>query len=221
MIFFMHVPKSGGTTIKKLLEDLAKKRGGKYYDYSLFKPQSHLERIRDNLSDNDVVAGHFPYGLDKYLGVKGDWATILRNPIDRFKSRINQVCTQRMRFRHFRIARQIMHEEGIKSFVNSRGFRIFIAKNNLTAYLNGKEFLYHPIDSYRDVALDNLMNFQHVILLDDLKTGVDEMFDSYEVDTPNTIPHCNKASYRVKFDFDVAEVVEADLEVYNRYLETL
>ncbi|MEZ4608152.1 MAG: sulfotransferase family 2 domain-containing protein [Deinococcales bacterium] len=85
-LFFLHIPKTAGTSLRKLVDH--------YYPY----PQGvHLyERINDadpafyeELKKARSFYGHFAYGLHNRIGIKGSYITFLREPSERVISYYN------------------------------------------------------------------------------------------------------------------------------------
>lgn len=87
----LHIPKTAGSSFKAILEKV-------YGDRYLEIPNTHsalnawIEHIKkENLQNIDFVYGHMPYGVHKYFpeGIKCNYITFLRNPIERLMSMFN------------------------------------------------------------------------------------------------------------------------------------
>ncbi len=82
-LFFVHIPKTGGATFRKILGRLYASKKifwvNLIQDRETFKTLSGREK-----SLLDAVAGHFPYGLHEQLPHRGHrYITFLRDPVER------------------------------------------------------------------------------------------------------------------------------------------
>lgn len=92
-LIFLHIPKTGGTTFRVLLE----KEYGLASDKNWEKGVCHLYATHGNFNIWDlaykckavkpeVLVGHFTYGIHRIFDGLCDYVTILRNPVDRIVS---------------------------------------------------------------------------------------------------------------------------------------
>ncbi|MAG24881.1 hypothetical protein CMI47_04805 [Candidatus Pacearchaeota archaeon] len=73
MVIFLHIQKTAGSSVNKILE---KQKKYKYW-----------YKYRSDNSTPDMISGHIPYGIHKEFGVKKfSYFTFLREPIDRWIS---------------------------------------------------------------------------------------------------------------------------------------
>ena len=88
-LFFMHIPKTAGTSMRLLLEKVFNEKQ-RVYLYGGEPPGITLEAFRE--LPNDVkerirlVYGHFRFGVHEWLPQKARYITMLRDPVDRVAS---------------------------------------------------------------------------------------------------------------------------------------
>jgi len=79
VIIFIHVPKTGGSSLTTILN----------YEYGdNFSRVENKKSLKDAMAQSDIecIAGHFNYGWHKLIKGECKYITILRNPIDRIIS---------------------------------------------------------------------------------------------------------------------------------------
>jgi hypothetical protein len=109
VLCFLHIPKCGGTTIRKSIDNTIDKNDPRktvycYQDgYQLGRPSDinlSKESFKDKLSGTspskfNAIIGHYTYQLlSEYLGTNDTYKTLFsltRNPIDRLVSHINHI----------------------------------------------------------------------------------------------------------------------------------
>ena len=93
MLHFLHIPKTGGSTIFTSLKRIyGEKRiinlNNEDVDYE-FKNELFNQKIEDEINlkqDAELVFGHFRFGLHKYLDKAPQYIAFFRNPIDQYLS---------------------------------------------------------------------------------------------------------------------------------------
>jgi len=77
LVLFIHVFRTGGSSIGKVLGDTLGIRYARIHTEQIVKDAGHHQRPKD------VVMGHFPYGIHHFIGRPCVYVTMLRDPVDR------------------------------------------------------------------------------------------------------------------------------------------
>jgi len=84
IVFFLHIPKTAGTTLISILDS--------FFDYDTIYPEQLWHNLLKNrptdFSRFRLIRGHFGYGLCRLLPKKPVFMTMLRDPVDRHISGI-------------------------------------------------------------------------------------------------------------------------------------
>jgi len=81
MIYHLHIPRCGGTTLRRLIRE--------YAPSAMFTVSHHLNRKAEDaefVEDTLIVSGHYVYGYHEITRIPGRYVTILRDPIERYVS---------------------------------------------------------------------------------------------------------------------------------------
>ena len=86
--FFLHMPKTGGTSIRMLLENQSDKISMlKLYDVpGYIRPDEFSNFSSNSLAMYDVIFGHFKYGLHQMYNTDYKYISVIRNPFEFIRS---------------------------------------------------------------------------------------------------------------------------------------
>ncbi len=124
MLIFQHVPKTGGISLAEFLKSKYEREN--YYEIDrdpTLAPGISLNQFialpRAKRDRFDLILGHFPYGLHKFLSRPCVYVTLLRNPLERLLSTYYQLLRDHTRSHEF-IARNYAVEEYLQDLNTMR-----------------------------------------------------------------------------------------------------
>lgn len=106
MNLFLHIPKSAGSTLRYIIKEKYKGNFGVVnWHWTLWKNKDYLKQNFDfsKLSENQIVYGHFNYGLHEFLNQEVQYFTILRDPFKRVQSGYFHILRDAHSAYHFKI----------------------------------------------------------------------------------------------------------------------
>lgn len=86
MIFHLHIPKTGGSTLVHMLYRLY---GTRYYrtPNRIMSRQNLIRKMRNEVNGLDCISGHYPYGIHNLWNLTDvTYITFVRDPVDRLLS---------------------------------------------------------------------------------------------------------------------------------------
>lgn len=108
-LIFLHVPKTGGTTLQSILRE--RYPGDRIYTTNGEDVWESLQALRDlpdeRKANLDVVMGHMAYGVHEWLPGDATYVTLLRDPVDRVVSHYHYAKANESHYLYDRI-----HAEG-------------------------------------------------------------------------------------------------------------
>lgn len=139
MIFYMHLPKTAGTTIQNLVMRQYKKEDILYF----YNQESILKGF-----DSDAlkaVMGHFRYGFHKYTSKPFTYVTFMRDPIDQAVSHYYHYYDNKS----IKKVQQMTIEEFAESKYNY---------NFQTRFISGENRIKEDPEKYLEIAKQNISN---------------------------------------------------------------
>jgi len=100
MLYFIHIPKCGGTSVQESIRACGNFGEVKHTDIA---NQISLGPIFHGFKNKKIISGHFSYGVHEYLpDVPYKYATVIRHPVARVMSTYTYVqdCAEKKRLHH-------------------------------------------------------------------------------------------------------------------------
>jgi len=176
--FFLHIPKSGGTTLNHILDKRFRK--SEQYMYSTLNPGVSMQIVRnihrERLNKLKLIKGHFVFGFHEWLKIKNPiYFTVMRNPIDRV---ISHYFYSARKKDHYLYEKRKSSDINIEEYIREvcPEARNGVSKQIAGYYVNDNFGYGKNIDRCEDqetlyeVALDNIKNNFAMV-------GITESFD--------------------------------------------
>ncbi len=227
-IFFLHVPKCGGTSANTAIQEAyrwkacvhlnsrASRRSALFLQEKL---DAHRNQILTYCLEQELlqyVSGHFVFDEDIYEKYSPHWnfVTLLRNPVDKYLSQYFY-NSQKDPHQHFAICESL--DEYIKTDEGKSLGR------DLVYRFAGKSFRDHqqPLQKKAvDRAVVNLKKFRLVGFLEDINHFTSEFKHCFgaalRIKQKNKNPQKYESSVSPDLKNRIENLCEADLEVYHR-----
>jgi hypothetical protein len=219
-IFFMHIPKTAGSSVHRILE----LNFAPWETYSLAYPALKSQELFVRLPQKKrnsfrLVKGHFPYGFHQHVDTDPIYVSFVREPISRVLSDYNYRCTTPFlpSYREFRDA----------------GFSLDYYLDNLyipslsTLFFAGVGHLRKadvPMDFLLRQAVDNLDRFSFVGLADEFEKSVGELATTVSLRRiapvrTNVNSRKRKLAFAPEEMSRIAAAEKWDLELYDTILQ--
>lgn len=177
MLYFLHVPKTGGTTVRQAL--IASTSVFKI-DLNRTDAYDYAARL-SKLKNENVIVGMFPYGIHEIVGGDYEYVTVLRHPATRVVSDFNYAKLS-VSLGLIHISRPFCNGS-LEEYVETA----WGVQNLATRQLCGKGVLYRGEITEKDfeLALGNLKTFKHIGITECLEGFWDKLKDDYDFNLVN------------------------------------
>lgn len=209
-IYFLHVPKTGGTTMRLLLEQ--------QLATSEIYPHRNQKTAKDPVTQ-ELVSAHLPYWFCKKLDDTFDQAfkvTILREPVERYLSFL------RSKLKADKSLPDLESVIRLKDDPNNR-FKMGLIDNALCKYLSQTPNL--EGEALLESAKEVLDTFDCVVFFDNFSNDVIDLFKRLGIELdPLDIPKINTTESKPVSDALLDEVIRAnelDIQLYTYAKERL
>ena len=177
MIYFLHVPKTAGSTIRSILAQNFNTEARFFWRNSNQDKKYLTELLSREPGKTKLIAGHFAYGLHETLATPGSYFTILRHPVDRFVSEYNYFD---------KVVRKKQGSQ-LKAFVNNPAYKTIIDNgaslrdftNNSPTYMDNifVRMISGRVGLNRDVTASDLEDAKECLSCNVDVFGIAERFD--------------------------------------------
>ena len=207
-LFFMHITKTAGGTIKSMLRDA---RAGVRFHYP--NEKTYDPDLRYSLATN-ILYGHYIFGAHKAMGQAPNYAGFLRDPVARAVSHFHHLHNVD-KGRLGALARQ---HGGIEDFVaNARHWEMDNFQTRVISGI-GNDVKYGKLTpADLKLAMDNLDRYFRVIgIFEDLKASLIRL-QGFVPEISQNLPHVNKGKYKKDLPASTTEKL-AELNRYDQIL---
>jgi hypothetical protein len=209
MIFFIHIPKAAGTTLRKALERSVRDRLVPAYEeaMSLEKAVARASFLRSD----SIIFGHFSWGLHERFSRPPQYACVLRNPVDRVISWYRWQGTHE----HLRYHRQVRMGVPIESMLPVESSDL---SNGMVRKLAGRDPETLDDTETLEIAKANLRTCEFVGLAEFLHLDLGRLNRTLG-SAISVLPRENVATHPVTVNQATKEAIRAhnrlDLELYE------
>lgn len=165
VVIFIHIPKTGGTTLNKILIN-------NYREYcNIYTTEAN--KILENISSAridylELLSGHFSFGLDQYFAKPCSYITLLREPVERIISHYYYVINSPNNYLYQEVKGK---EIGLAEYV--KGYLSAELNNHQTRLISGM----HPYPEQPvQVTAKDLKRAKQNIKESFVVAGITEMF---------------------------------------------
>lgn len=210
-LFFIHVTKTAGGTIKKML------REGDLNIQFHYPGEHGFSKDFSYSDDFDAIYGHYRFGAHEIMGVDPNYACFVRNPFSRTVSH----------FYHLKnVAKNAAGDKArqfgdIGSFLsNTKSMDLDNLQTRMISGI-GRDIGYQKLDQLAaDLAIDNLRRyFRFIGVFEDLASSIDRLNALLPGLKGSLAPHVNKGSYSDGLSEESIELINLhnslDMQVYD------
>ena len=211
--FFMHIPKTAGTTVRFLFYDAfddsslypsaktLRDNGGAYVS------QRKLIENKKTIASNGLIIGHYTYNLVRHLDASVKTITFIREPIARTMSHVKHI---------------IRHES---NYSNCTASEVLSGCQKRLTNLQSRMMGYHAGDHNIDTLLENLCTIDYVGVTEHLSDSIYELNEHFGWNLKyNPRKDRNVASSSDEIIFSAADIAfiesinQVDLMIYNKWI---
>lgn len=208
-LLFNHLPKCGGTTVKSFLR--SQYPSGRAFIFDSQDAQKSIDQFND-LSYREknhfhLIVGHYAHELITAVEPSTECMIIFRDPVDRIISNYHYVLAQPTHYLHSKVAdRRLTLKEYVESGISNQ------LRNWYTWHLTKidiEEIERHPADAMECACTVLKKHYEHVGILDDLQSFMDQLSLSmnFRGQFSNTV--MNKTGNRPRREAIEAETIDA------------
>ena len=200
MFFFLHLPKTAGTSLRNALSAAIGERLVPVYRFRPDWTQDAAVARRDSIPPDAIIFGHYPWGFHKRFDQPPRYATILRHPFDRVVSWYRWQATHS----HLPFHDQIRAGLPLGDMIEAGLDRTLT--NDMTAYISGGAPAGLSDVSAVEAAKANLQTFEFVSVVEALVLDLPNLSKAIGVPLP-ALPVENASDFNLPIDNETRAIV--------------
>lgn len=208
-LIFLHIPKTGGTTVSKILDEYFPR--DEVFTVDTYNPDSSWNMLKDMSRNFKLIKGHHVLGIHKLLHCTYEYFCYVREPVDHFLSTFYYIKSRKgNRFN------KLVSDMSLAEFLDSDIIdEIPDFDNYQTRMFTGTYFkkmsLIEDGDDLEMVARRNAEVIGNIFLTEDFNSGLDFINREYGVVIPDDVKRENATSKRKRVE-DISDEVKRKIE---------
>jgi len=208
-LVFLHIPKTGGTTVSKILDDHF--AYNEVFTVDTYNPQSSWDILKREDRTFKLIKGHHVLGIHKLIQTPVEYFCYVREPVDHFLSTFYYIKSRTgNRFN------KLIDGMSLEEFLDSDAIDTIPDFDNyqtrmFTGLYFAKRSLIKDGDELEAVARRNAEIIKNIFLTEDFNNGLDFISQRYGIEIPDDIKRENVTNRRRRVE-DISDEVKHKIE---------
>lgn len=235
ILFFIHVPKCGGTALRTLLESY-------YPEQTVLPDRLTIKRYNGMYPPAEILCAYHPKDRSRYKFLRGHYhydyglllpenpirCTVLRDPVARTLSNIKMILGDSALFSGHTVESFVKDHIHLQNNIQTRFFcrSVYAPKKSLEAKLRHKDFVpFNVTVTEKDCqnALSKLDRVEYVGIQEDLENFTSALFKALGLPNTGTLERLNVSQGEQTYSEDILDIIREnncfDTILYERAKE--